>query len=317
MTKSAKPSAHVLGCDVGKDEIAIFDSRANRYMTVANRPDTLKIFAGNLSNDAFIVCEATGGYEKPLLTALTRAGISAHRADARKVKAFIRSLGRLAKTDAIDAQGLARYGQDRQADLALWKPAGADMEALQTLVRLRTQIVKDHTAWRNQLQAPGSGPVKAHLEVMIETCKERLKAIEADIDRLIQGNEGLKARVEIIQNVKGCGATTAHALAALMPELGSLGRKRAASLAGLAPHPYQSGKRDGYRRIRGGRPDVKRALFMAAMAATRYNPGLKTFYERLVAAGKKKLVALTAVMRKLITIIDARIRDAKLSTKLS
>ena len=317
MIRPAKTSTIILGCDVGKDEIAIFNSSSGRHRTVANCPRALKAFADNLPDGVFAVCEATGGYEKPLLAALTRAGVNVHRADARKVKAFIRSLGRLAKTDAIDAEGLARYGQERQGVLALWAPAPAHLETLQTLVRLRTQLVKEHTAWRNQASAPGAAPVKAHLTAMIKACETRLEAVEADIDRLIQDHEDLKTRVEIIQQIKGCGPTTARALTALMPELGSLGRKRAASLAGLAPHPHQSGKRDGYRRTRGGRPEVKRALFMAAMAATRYNEDLKAFYLRLVNGGKKKLVAITAVMRKLITIINARIRDANRQTKLS
>ena len=116
--------------------------------------------------------------------------------------------------------------------------------------------------------------------------------------------------VAIIKAIPGCGYLTAVTVAALMPELGAMSGRQAASLAGLAPHPYQSGQRNGYRRTRGGRPEVKRALFMAAMAARNHNPTLKAVYERLLQNGKKPLLALTALMRKLITIINARVRDS-------
>ncbi|MFO1119884.1 MAG: transposase [Rhodospirillales bacterium] len=131
---------------------------------------------------------------------------------------------------------------------------------------------------------------------------------------LVENDPATAAAVALIEEIPGCGHRTAVTLAALMPELGTLSRRRAASLAGLAPHPRQSGQHDGYRRVRGGRPEVKRALFMAAMAARNHNPDLKTVYNRLIANGKKPLVALTALMRKLITIINARIRDARKPT---
>jgi transposase len=301
----------VIGCDVGKAKIAVFDTLTGQTAEVANEPEALTPFVQKLGGNCLVVCEATGGYERNLLLAAVEANVPAHRADARKVKAFIRSLGRIAKTDAIDAQGLARYGQERHRDLAPWQPAADVLEELRTLVRLRRQLVGYRTALTNQLKAPGGQTAKARLQSLIDTTAEHIRAIEADLDALVERDRTIAKRVEIITEIPGCGLLTAISIAALIPEIGTTTKRRIASLAGLAPHPYDSGQRHGYRHTRGGRPEVKQALFMAAMAARTHNPGLKTFYTRLVANGKKPLVALTAVMRKLITIINARIRDAE------
>jgi transposase len=266
-----------------------------------------------------VICEATGGYETALLTATAAAGVPAHRADARKVKAFIRSLGRLGKTDSIDARGLTRYGQERHAELPRWQPARGVRDELRTLTRLRTQLVKQRAALTNQIKAPGGEIAKKRLKALRDAACEQITAIEADIHELIDRDPATAEVVAIIKDIPGCGHVTAVTVAALMPELGSMTGRQAASLAGLAPHPFQSGQRDGYRRTRGGRPEVKRALFMAAMAARNHNPALSAVYHRLVQNGKKPLVAITALMRKLITIINARIRDAhrQIDCKLS
>jgi transposase len=306
----------IIGCDVGKTTITVFDTLSGRTFDLANDAETLKSFAEDLPRDCLVVCEATGGYELALLLATHDAGVPAHRADARKVKAFIRSLGRIAKTDAIDAHGLARYGQDRSAELPRWQPASGVRDDLRTLARLRTQLVKQRAALTNQLKAPGAGVAKKRLKAMIDAATDQIAAIETDIDDLIGRDPAVAEVVTLIETIPGCGRVTAVTVAALMPELGSMTGRQAASLAGLAPHPHQSGQRDGYRRTRGGRPEVKRALFMAALAARNHNPTLKAVYRRLVDNGKKPLVAITALMRKLITIINARVRDAQRQTTL-
>lgn len=304
-------SPRVIGCAVGKAKITVFDTLTGRTSELANQPETLAAFVQELGEDCLVVCEATGGYERALLIATIEAKVPAHRADARKVKAFIRSLGRLAKTDAIDARGLAGYGQDRHRELARWQPAGDVRDELCTLVRLRRQLVTHRTALTNQLKAPGGQAAKPHLQAGIDDASNRINAIETDIDALIEKDPDIDDVVTIIAAIPGCGRRTAISIAALMPEIGTTTRRCATSLAGLAPHPYDSGERRGYRRTRGGRTEVKEALFMAAMAARNHNPDLKAFYTRLVKNGKKPLVALTAVMRKLITIINARVRDAR------
>lgn len=300
-----------IGCDVGKSQIVFFDSQSGRSGTISNQPDDLAAFAASLDPDGLVICEATGGYESPLLAALYAAGRAAHRADARKVKAFIRSFGTLAKTDAIDARALARYGQERQATLPRWQPAEAQRATLQALVLIRRDLVAQRTACRNRLLAPGADPVRRYLGELEDCLEAQIKAIDLDIDRLLRQSRTLAGQAAILQSIAGIGPTTAAALLALMPELGSLGRRQAAALAGLAPHPRQSGSADRYRRLQGGRPEVKRVLFMAALSARTHNHTLKDFYTRLIANGKKPLVALTALMRKLIIICNAKLRPAQ------
>lgn len=303
--------SRVIGCDVGKAAVTVFDALTGRTLEIANHPDALAAFAESLPGDGLVVCEATGGYEAALLLATAAAGVPAHRADARKVKAFIRSLGRIAKTDAIDARALARYGQERHALLARWRPASGVLDDLRTLVRLRIQLVRQRAALANQLKAPGGEVAKPHLQAMRDAAARQITDIGADIAALVDRDPAIAEVVAIIEDIPGCGPVTAVTIAALMPELGAMTGRQAASLAGLAPHPHQSGQHDGYRRTRGGRPEVKRALFMAALAARNHNPTLKAVYQRLVANGKKPIVAITALMRKLVTIINARIRDAR------
>tara|TARA_R110002012_G_scaffold318633_1_gene537412 strand:+ start:104 stop:1054 length:951 start_codon:yes stop_codon:yes gene_type:complete len=299
----------ILGCDVAKNSIVVFDSRTGRTRTIGNHPEGLAAFAASLPPDSLVVCEATGGYEAELLMAVHAAGRAAHRADARKVKAFIRSLGTLAKTDAIDARALARYGLERQATLPRWRPAEHQRDHLQRLVLTRRDLVATRQAWLNRAQAPGADSLHPHLTRLIEACQHTIDAIEADIEALLAQCRQLAETVRTLRTIPGIGPTTAVALLALMPELGQIKRRQAAALAGLAPHPRQSGNCERYRRTGGGRPEVKRLLFMAALSARRHNPALRDFYQRLRANGKRPLVAIIAVMRKLVVIANAKIRS--------
>jgi transposase len=310
MSHPATPVSRFIGCDVGKTTIVVFDSITGRSHAIANDPDALSDFASGLEATCFVVCEATGGYEGALLAALLAAGVPVHRADARKVKAFIRSFGTIAKTDAIDAKALARYGKDRRAELAPWQARDRDRLRLQALVLIRRDMVRDRRAYANRRAAPGAELTHAHLDALLASFDGQIKAVEADINALIGQCEPIARAVKTLLAIPGVGDKTAAALIALMPELGSLGRRQAAALAGLAPHPKQSGDLDAYRRTRGGRPEVKRILFMAALAARKHNPTLKAFYQRLVLAGKKPLVAITAIMRKLVVIANAKLRAA-------
>lgn len=298
-----------IGCDVGKSSIVVFDSNSGRLARLANLPDALAAFAADLDEATLVICEATGGYEAILLAALSAAGRSVHRADARKVKAFIRSLGTLGKSDTIDARALAAYGAERHHRLTRWQPRDAERDRLQALVSARQELVRQRVACSNRLAAPGSGPVAERLGRILALMKEEIAGIEKDIDALIGSCPSLARSVATLRTIGGIGATTAAALIALMPELGTLQRRQAAALAGLAPHPRQSGDRDHYRRTRGGRPEIRQTMFMAALAAARHDPLLSSFYERLRGNGKKPLVALIATMRKMITIANARLRD--------
>lgn len=307
-------SRQVLGCDVSKDSVTIFDSLSGRLQEVDNEPKALRRVLAELlpgpAADSLLVCEATGGYEARLLSAAWQAGLPAHRADPRKASNFARSLRSHGKTDSIDAQGLARYGLERADSLPLWQPPTPRQQALRDLVRLRAGLANTHADYARRLKAPGEGPHKRHIQATLEDLARRIQDLEAEIDSLIAQDNTLVERFEVVCAIPGCGRKTAIVLLALMPELGQLSRRQAAALAGYAPHPDDTGKHNGYRRVRGGRPQIKTALFMAALAASRYHPELSAHYQHLLAQGKKKLVALTAIARKLITIINAKIRDA-------
>jgi transposase len=311
MTENAT-CARVLGCDVGKDTIVIFDSLTGATQMVDNTLKALARVLAGFGRDTFVVCEATGGFETALLSAATALGMPAHRGDPRKTSAFLRSLRSHGKTDNLDAHGLTRYGLERQAELPLWQPPAKTHEALQQLVRLRADLVADRANYARRLAAPGSGVDKRHIRGVIRSFERRIEAVEADIAAQVEADDQLRRIVKLIQHIPGCGPVTAVMLVALMPELGQLSRRQAAALVGLAPHPRQSGKADGYRSVRGGRRDIRAVLFMAAMSARQHNPDLKAFYLRLIEAGKKPLVAIIAVARKLITIINAKVRDAQL-----
>jgi len=310
MTTQTIIPAHFIGCDVGKASVVVFDSRTGQTTSIANRPTELARFAGSLDDTCLAICEATGGHEDALLHALSKAGRSAHRADARKVKAFIRSFGTLAKTDAIDARALATYGRERYASLARWQAPDPQRERLQALVQMRRVLTVDRQAYKNRLSAPGSAAVKRQLSKLLAAFDLQISDIASEIAELIRAHKDLAGAERTIRGIIGIGPTTAAALLAMLPELGTLNRREIASLAGLAPHPNQSGQTDSYRRTRGGRPEVKRVLFMAAMVAAKNDPKQRAFYERMVAQGKKKLVALTAIMRKLVVICNALLRPA-------
>lgn len=310
MTSSSTLIIRYIGCDVGKRFIVVFDNASNETSQIENTPKALTAFAKSLDAACLVVCEATGGYEAALLDALTAANIPAHRADARKVKAFIRSFGTLGKTDAIDARALARYGAERQDRLVRWRAPDKVRARLQTLVLTRRDMVNDHTAYTNRLKAPTAKDAAPFFKKLLACLERQIKAVEAEINSILVYCDELAHANRILRDIPGFGVTTAAALVALMPELGTLSRRQVAALAGLAPHPKDSGMTSGYRRTRGGRPEIKRTLFMAALSAARHNPILSAFYQRLIKNGKKPIVAITAVMRKLIIIANAKIRDA-------
>ncbi len=299
-----------IGCDVGKATIVVFDSRNASITSLPNDPEALAAFATTLDPSSLVICEATGGYEASLIAALVTAERPVHRADARKVKAFIRSFGTLGKSDTIDAQALARYGKERHPCLTRWQPHEHQRDQLRLLVATRRELIQQRTACANRLKAPGAAPVAPRLQRLLKATDDEIAGLQADIDALIQRHQPLKATLKVLRGITGFGPVVAATVTALMPELGTIGRRQAAALAGLAPHPRQSGSIDRYRNTRGGRPEIKQILFMAGLAAIRHDPTIKAFYQRLCANGKKPIVALVAVMRKLIVIANAKVRQA-------
>ena len=299
-----------IGCDVAKATIVVFDSGDHTTRTIVNKPKPLAAFLATLGPDSLIVCEATGGYEDALLDAALAAGVAAHRADARKVKAFIRSLGILGKTDAIDARALATYGLERHARLARWQPREPHRVRLQALTLTRRDLVAERVAFRNRRAAPGADLVAAYIAPLLACLDAQIAAIDAEIAALIRAIETLRRDAAVLRTIGGIGARTAADLLALLPELGTLDRRTIAALAGLAPHPHQSGAANAPRRTKGGRPLIKQILFMPALSAARHDPTLSAAYKRLVANGKKPMIAIVAIMRKMLVIANARLRDA-------
>jgi len=321
-----------IGVDIGKDffDVAIVDAKKvitkvnqKKYWKFSNTAEGYKEFSAEFSgiiNESLVVMESTGGYGMALISALLQCNFSIHRADPLTAKHFIRSLHLRAKTDKLDAIALAKYGAERSESLRLFTPKDSSDEELSVLLSRRNDLVSMKTGEENRLQHPRFEAIRTSILTILKGLKAEIAEIEKRINTLIQASEVLQKKLEIVIAIKGIGEVTGNSLVTLMPELGKLTRREAASLAGCAPHPKDSGSIIGYRSIAGGRGDVRRSLFMAAMCARRFNPELKEFYERLVKEGKKKKVALIAVMRKLIIIANARIRDAlypELSPKIA
>ncbi len=309
---------YAIGIDVGKDhfDAALHGARV-KPSRFSNSGEGFAKFRKEFSAQlpqALVVLEATGGYETALLAELLSHGISVHRADPLTAKHFIRSLGKRAKTDRLDAMALARYGWERQDMLRLFELKDKSQQELNTLLARRQDLLSMRIAEETRLAHPRYQDVQACLKAVLKALSGQLEAIEGRIDALIGASQELSAKLELMTSLKSIGKKTAIVLLGHMPELGTLTRRQAGSLAGCAPHPRDSGLMRGYRRTIGGRAAVKRALFMAAMCARRYNPALSAFYDRLVQNGKKPIVAIVAVMRKLVTILNAMLRDAQPQT---
>jgi transposase len=304
---------HFIGIDVSKEwfDVSVHGSAAKpkRYPNEAGGFAAFAQADEVLFARALVVLEATGGYEAALIESLLKQGVAVHRADPRAASYFIRSLGKRAKTDGLDAKALARYGAERHAELRLACPQDAVQAELETLHARRADLVAMRTAEKNRLKHPRYTALQEELQSMLDDLQRRIDAYEERIETLIASCARLAKKRDVLVGVTGVGKQTAATLLACMPQLGELTRRQAASLAGCAPHPKDSGKSTGYRKTQGGKQTVKTALFMAAMTARNFHPELKCFYNRLVQNGKKPMVALTAIMRKIIVILNAKIRD--------
>jgi transposase len=311
MTTDPDKIQSALGCDVSARTVTIFDSGTKTIITVANEAVALRaaLKPYRRRTDLLAVCEATGGYEDALLQVLARLAIPAHRADAARVKAFIRSCGTLAKTDPIDARHIAAYGLARAAQLPRWQPTLPHEARLKLLVQRRADLVAMRVQEQNRLKAPRNKPIEREIAGHIRELARRITALDTEIEAIVASDRRINGRQTILRTVPGIGKVTAPVLLALMPELGQLDRKRAASLAGCAPHPRDSGAWKGRRFAQGGRRQLRPLLFTAAMAASHGNNSLATTYRRMIAAGKAKMTALGAIMRHIIVIANARLRD--------
>ena len=250
-----------------------------------------------------VVCEPTGGYEEPLARGLRQRGLPVHLAHPNKVRAFARASGRMAKTDRLDAQALARYGE-------VFASAGTsqpepEREELQALLRRRRQLVEQRVQERNRLDRAWNPGVRASTQRHIDWLDQEIAALDREYREALESSEELDAKAELYRSVPGIGALTAAVLVADLPELGRGEGKGLCSLAGLAPWSRDSGQQRGYRSVRGGRSGVRRALYMAALSVIRGQGELARFYRDLRKRSKAGKVALVAVMRKLLLHLNA------------
>lgn len=304
--------SNYIGIDIGKLSFVVAVYGTKKTFEYDNTLSGIKSFLNdfkNRLNKSLCVLETTGGYEMRLLLTLCDLGIAVHRANTRKVKRFIQSYGNEAKTDKLDAKSLALYAYERGLRLELFTPQSTKSLALFELVQRRRDLKQMLVAEKNRYQAPRADIIKSSCDAIINVLKEQVDAVTSEINALIESEPLLTEKKNILKTIPGIGDIIANELLILIPELGSLSRRKIASLAGLAPRANDSGLFSGYRSVNHGRSGIKPMLFMAAMAARNSNSNLKSFYNRLIESGKKKMVALTAVMRKIIVIANARIRD--------
>jgi len=295
----------VVGIDISAErwDVATYpDSEAVSFTTDAKGRAALLAWLGANHPGAVIACEATGGLERHLLHTLQAAGLALRILDAGRVRVFARAGGNRAKNDRIDAGVIAHYaatfpGAARTADKA--------REALCDLLNRRDRLQEDITAAGNQARRAQGVWLKRQLASQLVTLRRWLALIDRQIAALIEADPATSARAALLRSVPGLGPQNAARLIARMPELGSIPARQAAALVGVAPYDNDSGSRHGRRHISGGRRDVRRSLYMAALVAAKRNPALKPFYERLIAKGKPAKVALVAVMRKLVVMANA------------
>jgi transposase len=257
-----------------------------------------------------VICEASGGYERQVVAALHAGGIPVSVLNPAQARHFARAMGQRAKTDPLDARLLRLCGEALKP--APTPPQSRQQRQLVELVRYRQQLIEKLVAERQQAQMLQCQPLRRQSLSLARRMEADLARVEALLSRLRKESGELDAKARRLTAIEGVGDVTALSLLAEMPELGTLNRRQAAALAGLAPHPRQSGQWVGKSSIGGGRHQVRRALYMAALCAARLHPSLSTFYKRLRAAGKPPKVALTAVMRKLLILLNLSLKYPQL-----
>jgi transposase len=303
------PSVY-LGADVSKLTIDLGCPHFAVPVSIANNPAgyrTLIKIVVRRPGPVHVVCEATGPYHKAFVAALHQAGILVSVVNPRLPRDFARARGQLAKTDKIDALMLADYGRTMRP--APTPKPEAQMTLLDDLVTRRAQLVEDRAREKTRLQQTTRAETVASLKRHLRHLDGQIEKLLARIAEVVESTPALRAKVARLVQVQGVATLTASALLAALPELGTLSKNEVTALAGLAPFNRDSGAFRGTRSIRGGRSDVRIALYMAALSASRCNPILKAVYRRLRAAGKAHKVALTAVMRKLLVYLNSLLKS--------
>ena len=299
-----------IGVDVSKATLDIALGKKGPYKTIPNALKAIRKFIASLSPEevALVVVESTGGFEQKLLDELTATSLPVALVNPSRVRNFARSTGQYAKTDQLDARILAEFGE--KVELRLYRAPSAKERRLSDLTTRRSQLLEMIVAEKNRYQAMPrlEDKLKKHLDWL----QEELEQTNAEIEELLESSQQWKEKRDILTSCKGVGNVTAFTLLAELPELGAVNRKEIASLVGVAPLNRDSGKRSRKRTTYGGRSKARSVLFMATMSAIRFNPAIKQFYNRLLENGKQKMVAIVAAMRKLLTILNAMLKNKQM-----
>lgn len=301
--------AIVVGIDVSKDRLDVAVRPSGEVFAVARDADGIDGLIARIAPlcPTAVAVEATGGYETVVAASLAAAGLAVVVVNPAQVRGFARALGQRAKTDPIDARIIAHFVEATKPEI---RPlADAETRMLADLVARRRQIVQMIVAERQRQKRLPDKRLQKSIARLLAALQKELSSLETDIDDAVRGSPAWRDKEGLLASVPGIGKIIARTLLAELPELGALDRRKIAALVGLAPWTRQSGQWKGKSFIGGGRADVRAALFTGAMVAARYNPDLKVFRDKLVQAGKPKLVAIVATARKLLTILNAIVRD--------
>lgn len=297
-----------VGIDVSKDklDVAVVGHKEGAQVSNTKKGIAKWVMGMMKLNPKLIVVEATGGYEEAVVLALFESGLPVALVSPQRVRQYARASGLLAKTDGIDAQTLADFGEKMQPRRYEGKSEAA--RRLSGLVGRRKQLGEMLKAEKNRLRT-ANPEIQNSLAAVIAVLKAEIKRLDQEITKFMKEHVDFGEQEKLLRSAKSIGPVTAATLLADLPELGKLDRKEIAALVGVAPMNQDSGKKRGYRKTKGGRPSVRSVLYMAALTGIRYNPVIKKQYDGLVARGKVKKVAITACMRKLLVILNAMVRD--------
>jgi transposase len=302
-------SDRYVGIDVASTHVDVFvrpDGGARRFESEGGFDELVAFLAPFAPK--LVVLEATGGYEGPVAAALAAGGMPVAVVNPRQARDFARATGKLAKTDAIDAAALAHFAEAVKPEARPLADEGT--RELSALVTRRRQLVEMRTAEQARLRICTSRATKEDLKKHIAWLNKRIKDHDKDIGTTVRRSSLWREKDDLLRSIPGLGSVSSSTLLALLPELGSLDRRKISALVGVAPFNRDSGKLRGRRTIWGGRADVRAVLFMAATVAVKHNPPLRAMYARLLAAGKAKKVALVACIRRLLAIANAVLRDS-------
>jgi len=297
-----------VGIDVGKARLDVFLHERDLELSVDNDPEGIRQLLARLARYRLkrIVVEATGRLEQPVVQAATARGMPVVVVNPLSIRRYAGAIGQLAKTDALDARLIAQFAATVQPPVRA--PVDEKTRRIRDLLVRRRQVVEMSTMEKNRLQVmPGefAEAIRQHLRQL----REQVRDLDAALDQAVRAHRAWRERRALLLSVPGVGTTIAHTLLAELPELGELSPRQIAALVGVAPFNRDSGRLRGKRSIRGGRASVRTALYLGVLSAVRFNPVLATFYRRLLDAGKHKKVALLACVRKLVTMLNAMMRD--------